>query len=85
MDYIPKGIIFMMRNTRSGFPGGFGTIHTLGLVPVLKFLPQNIAHMQVETVMTGKCAGSLAHGSDYKKVLSGKLWSEMVTCTVSAI
>ena len=46
MDIISKTVIFMIRNTGSGFPGGFGTIHTLGLVPVLKLLSQNIAHVQ---------------------------------------
>ena len=61
MDSISKAVIFMTRNTGSGFPGESGTIHNLGLVPVLKFLPQNIEHMQIEPVMTSKCAGSLAH------------------------
>ena len=51
-------VIFMTRNTGSGFLGGFGTIHTSGLVLVLRFLPQKIAYVQIEPVMTGKCAGS---------------------------
>ena len=61
MDSISKANIFMIRNTGSGFPGGFGTINTSGLVSVLKFLPQNITHVQVEPVMTCKCASSLVH------------------------
>ena len=62
MDYISKAVIFIIRNTGYGFPGGFGTIRTLGVILVLKFCPQNNAQVQVEPVMTGKCASSSAHG-----------------------
>ena len=61
MDSISKAVIFKTRKAGSVFLGGFGTTFTLGLLLVLKFHPQIIAHMQVEPVMTSKCASSLAH------------------------
>ena len=52
---------------------GFGTMCTLCLAPVLKFCPQNNAHMQVEPVMNGKSASSFSAYAVTKKIISHKL------------
>ena len=64
----------MIRTTRYGSAGGLGTILTSGLVPVLKFLPQNIVYMKVEPVMTSKCASSFSACAVATKIKSHKLW-----------
>ena len=54
-------------------------MHTSGITPVLKSHPQNNAHMQVEPVMTGKCASSFRACEVATIILSpiscGQKWS----------